>query len=878
MPAEAGRIGDDQPRFSQENGPEPHFKEDGIQHISSDYRPEEDPRAMNQHPRPLHQQSIPPAAYAGTQSDHIAASQQSLGPQNSWKQDSQKTADSGPTSASFSSPMDKHYMPPPLSPHRPSSPSVEAGSRLVGDPHQRTVPSEHTLALHSRQATAESTSWLDTIDESGGSSSSSVHSRSSSIGFRRKHIRAGSGATEAEFDAALDAAVEAAYDDGYEPVSGDEDTMNYDAASMPASESYFTSAKRNIDLARQRVRDAEREAAIMNARERERRRRLKNDESTSKTDGLDVPYEENEADEEERMLEEMTREYILDEVDHGFRSTKAVSRKSDSSGLSGRTWGSSTEPIPMTTGTGLSIVAKYGSSTLPMHSQNANLLNSRTYAALPVLAQPSFTSDATPYSSTNSILITGSTTGSSPGVRERRLSGQKVKQLKIDTKARLPLASGGPKTQPPMISSPPLLSRPYDNGPRSASLPLGADNDTNLMKMKFKADSLLGQADRGDTREQRSNSLVESQTEPMLSTTSLPLTNSKEAPLLPTASSPVRPPSKVPSFGALRKNYSSSSLKSLKQQTISTPGTEDSPGTPNGRAFPAFTNQRSEVPPVMPDLPTPSATSVGKGGSLSSSLSFFDSDIHSTIMPGSPNAGVSNAPVPLEACPESFLLRPFWLMRAIYQTIAHPRGGYISTRLFVPRDAWRVKNVKLKNLDEKVANCDLLTAALLNLQKVDTLDADAVLEEMQAFELILDQVQGQLGKKLGAEVGIGGSAAIFRATPVVEEAGSADGLGLKLGSTSSKSYLSWKRLRSKHSPGPAVQSAVPALQHKENLKDGLTMSSLPITAAANPRFAKRDPTKVLGIGPHSHYMSALGRLCDAVQILGGCLDLFVTED
>ena len=73
-------------------------------------------------------------------------------------------------------------------------------------------------------------------------------------------------------------------------------------------------------------------------------------------------------------------------------------------------------------------------------------------------------------------------------------------------------------------------------------------------------------------------------------------------------------------------------------------------------------------------------------------------------------------------------------MRCFYQTIVHPRGGYLSTKLFVPRDVWRVKGVKIKNIDDKISNCDLLTAALQKLSGVDTLDADAVLEEMQALD------------------------------------------------------------------------------------------------------------------------------------------------
>ncbi|EOD48948.1 putative mit domain-containing protein [Neofusicoccum parvum UCRNP2] len=143
-------------------------------------------------------------------------------------------------------------------------------------------------------------------------------------------------------------------------------------------------------------------------------------------------------------------------------------------------------------------------------------------------------------------------------------------------------------------------------------------------------------------------------------------------------------------------------------------------------------------------------------------MHLFEADIHSPYSPGSPNPLAINAPIPLEPCPESYLLRPFWLMRCFYQTLAHPRGGYLSTKLFIPRDIWNVKGVKIKSVEEKISNCDLLTAALLKLGKVDTLDADAILEEMQALELVLDQVQSNLIKKLGSDVGTGGVSSMFK--------------------------------------------------------------------------------------------------------------------
>lgn len=190
----------------------------------------------------------------------------------------------------------------------------------------------------------------------------------------------------------------------------------------------------------------------------------------------------------------------------------------------------------------------------------------------------------------------------------------------------------------------------------------------------------------------------------------------------------------------------------------------------------------------------------------------------------------------------------------------------MSTKLFVPRDVWRVKNVKIKAVEEKVSNCDLLTAALLKLAQVDTYDADAVLEEMQSLENVLDQVQASLSKKLGNEVGVQGSMQLFKSTAASEDAAQAsESSSLKTSSGSGKSYLtSWRKLRSKNSG----LNATTLSSSKESGKDNLTMSTLPMTATPSTRVAKRDVTQLQFTGPNATYMGALARLFDAVQVLG----------
>jgi hypothetical protein len=229
-----------------------------------------------------------------------------------------------------------------------------------------------------------------------------------------------------------------------------------------------------------------------------------------------------------------------------------------------------------------------------------------------------------------------------------------------------------------------------------------------------------------------------------------------------------------------------------------------------------------------------------------------------------------NAPIPLEPCPESFLLRPWWLMRCLYQTVAHPRGGYLSTKLFVPRDIWRVRGVKLKLVEEKIAQCDILTAALLQIAQVDHFDADAVLQELQSFETVLEQVRTVLQKRLGSDVGVSSSANVFKSPAEENEP-------LTAKSNNSKSAFSWRKLRSKSSSATMTVASAASKDPSAHTQAGLTMSSLPMTSSSsvpssrsNARKGPAPPTPAsLTNVPihHATYMCSVARLFDAVQIL-----------
>ncbi|KAG9247700.1 hypothetical protein BJ878DRAFT_477157 [Calycina marina] len=752
-------------------------------------------------------------------------------------------------------PMDNLYMPPPLSPRRPLSPLTfepttnntskqQLPYHLASRAAEPSVTVPTTNKGHARVPSNESMSWLDTIDESGGSSgASSVHSRTSSMRLRRKHIRGTSGGTEAEFDAALDAAVEAAYDEGFEP---EHPRDNYD---YEDDDEIVANVRRRVELAKERVRQSERETLIQEALDSERKRRIA-EQNSAPQKFFDDMYEGNDSEEEERMLEEMTSGYVLDDFEFGLQSKSALPRESDSSGFSGRTWHSSIGSNPTTVGTTLSTVTEtWGVPQIPpLLSKIQAPLHPPPAQALPPPPPPNVAGQP-PVSISQS-------------VRNRRLSGQNAMQLKIETSTS---TEGEVLAQPlgPPISMP-LPRLPSGNDatqPKTTGLPRlhqALQEMENLPPMPISA----RQASSPFPGPTSPIEMVSAPT-PVLSK---PFTNEFESnSQIPRSGSPGRAPSR----SGLRTNFSSSSLQKMKSRNLSISNLDDgdsSPVTPESSQF--ASREANQALPAMPTLPTPIAMTFKEkmNGVPTGGLYLFNSDITSPNTPGSPSLMGDGAPISLEPCPTEFLLRPFWLMRALYQTMAHPRGGYLSTKLFVPRDVWKVKGVKIKNLDDKITNCDYLTAALQKLAKVDTFDADAVLEEMQVLEGVLDQVQSALTKKLGSEVGSQSSGVMFKETSGEPEQGNIS----KSGSMSSKSSsFSWRRLRTKNSGASLANNYSNKTPSTEAFKEGLVTGTVPMTSTAvsKVRFAKRDVSQVDFSGPNANYMGALARLFDATQTL-----------
>jgi hypothetical protein len=651
---------------------------------------------------------------------------------------------------------------------------------------------------HLRGESNESASWLDPHDEIYGSGDSSVHSRSSSMRIRRKHIGAPSSSAVAEFDAALDAAVEAAYDDGFE--STDPIDVHFDLEAGESDDEVRASL-REARLAKEQLQEAEAADSFhQHASQVHHTHQLPGCEAGSEPYFQDF-YDDNSSDDGDRVSAEILRD---------------IDTKGSVKGQQNNAPPAQQKP-----------------------AQNAGVS----------VPRPPSKNDFNPQTNLSAF----TTSSCDTTVLSRRLSGQHVKQLKIETSAKF----GAPNQI--------FFAAEGEDLPSVFKTP-SSTHDQDVLRAVPKSGAALVSPRSISPGPKPSPSEIRQPNSPV---------DGAFIDRHDIGSPLARRPS-------LHKNYSSSSLRSIKGRKMSLSNLDDSdlsPGTPSSNPFNGAAGNRLPILPILPtplvaafnhngggDIGTnPSTNRVGNGAI--SGMYLFDDNLHSPNVPGSPNLSVPGGPVPLEACPTEFTFRPFWLMRCIYQTLAHPRGGYISTRLFIPRDVWKVKGVKLKNVEDKIASCDLLTAALLKLSRVDNNDADAVLEEMQALEAVLDQVQANLVRRLGNEVGPQSSGFMSSGGPDTELSGNMP----RSSSVSNKSSsFSWKRLRSKNSAAGlgSTSTSGPRPLGPDAVVDMLAPTSLPMTTNPTRRPPKRDFHQVQFTGPNASYMTSLAQLFDAVQAIG----------
>ena len=555
--------------------------------------------------------------------------------------------------------------------------------------------------------------------------------------------------------------------------------------------------------------------------------------------------DEDTTEEEERLLDEMTSGYVFDDFRFDNKSKSALPRQSDSSNFSGRTLSSSNQSTTMTAATNLSTLAEAVEPAKPAPFMDAPLPLpppesedvSPPRTALPLVASP-------PRPERLSAI----------NLRDRRLSSHHA--LKIETYAPARGTEQSKPNAPPKIEIPTLPDMqkplPPPGPPSNGTLPI-----TPLASI-------------------HSNESLASESPATPALTQAGSRNSMDD-MAPLPSSPAKLSKMMPPPAVMRKNLSSASLR---QKNLSLGGSmdEQSPMTPGSAIGPGggMLGDRKNIPP----LPTPTTATFTHQASFSGGMHLFDDHVGIAASPKTPRSPTgtseSELPIPLEACPEAFLLRPWWLMRCLYQVVAHPRGGHLTNKLFLPRDIWRVKNVKLRFLEDKISQCDILTAALLGLAKVDNYDAGAMLIAMQSFENELDRVRASLQKKMGNEVGLSNSTNVFKSPTDDSEPMSAK---TPNGSSAARSFASgWKKLRSKSSNAAMTNSGVGSSRDPA-LAAALTMPSLPMTSSISVQTSSRghnhrhkipppSPNQLANIPVmHATYMSSLARLFDAVQIM-----------
>ncbi|KAI9668397.1 MAG: hypothetical protein M1831_001151 [Alyxoria varia] len=779
----------------------------------------------------------------------------------------------------LSPPSHTEYMPPPLSPRR--SPVRSSQNSPIPEnaplPNSRVADQRESGITDAYQhfAKDDTESWFNATGEEPVSASSSPnHSISSAGGLKKRDLR-NVVDTEAEFDAALDAAVEAAYNDGYEiyddEYPGDEEEVA----------TKHTSVRSDDPIAQAERSRAEREAEM---------RAVQNRVSfhQKNRDIFSVAEETNE-DEQATDLEEEDHGAEFNSADADNHHDPHVPRISDSSGFSGRTKGSSAASSTNTAGTSLSTVDENASQP----SYGAKLQQSKTApsASPPTSAPPPPPSSTKPANLKSNKMPEPNESGQNasfqnPVLIERRMSGQKKGQnLKIETAL--------------------AHSRDVSEDARSHKAPTECSQDSDSKTVTGPALGEYdpsGSPDRQTLSQSRSNSRMAgldtgSPPQPSPFGSSFPSNSlSPPTPTYPGASPVTASPGKP--FGKERPpqmRNQSSSMSIRKAGLLGRTDTND--GSPNSPMAFAFAQSAASPPDRLLQLnSTPMTASFGSAGSAGPiRVPYFDNDIHSPHKPGVPNTELANGPKPLEHCPESQLLRPFWFLRCLHETLANPKGGYISNKLFVPHDVWKVKNVKLKGLEDKVAACDHLIAGLLKLGGVDTLDAEAVADEMREFESVVDNVQGTLQKKLGNEVGIKEIGTLFKDAPHMtantasDSASNANDAGTTVSGSSksgSKSWgQSWRKLRSKSS-GATVGTPSSRGISGSGLGGDMILSSVPMTTSLTQSSRSRsmhrkdsiphpgkpiDPHLTgltdLSESPYAKYAKALAEMCEAAQIL-----------
>ncbi|KAK6351366.1 hypothetical protein TWF718_004528 [Orbilia javanica] len=317
--------------------------------------------------------------------------------------------------------------------------------------------------------------------------------------------------------------------------------------------------------------------------------------------------------------------------------------------------------------------------------------------------------------------------------------------------------------------------------------------------------------------------------------------------------------------GILRQTQSHVNLKSGRMGGFSE---NDSPSYPGLHSSASSRDLRSAKFPPR----TPMSGNIGSAVGLpTGGFHLFDNRIHS---PGSRSLDSdSSHPAPLEPMPQEQLSKTFWLMRCLNNAISNPHGGYLSQKLFVPREIWLMRGVKLKCVDEKIAASENLTTALKKLSSVDKTDSDLLLKELQDLEHVMSKTETVLAKKLGSDVGASGASAMFKSTD-----GDGDSMGNGIDSSSTMKAINsssggrsyWKKLRSKNtssiiSSSSSSYTALPSARSLESYSENVSHAN---GGGVGYGSEMEDGAGFGGFaGPFAGYLNALSKLFEAAQVL-----------
>ncbi|KTW28113.1 hypothetical protein T552_01974 [Pneumocystis carinii B80] len=131
----------------------------------------------------------------------------------------------------------------------------------------------------------------------------------------------------------------------------------------------------------------------------------------------------------------------------------------------------------------------------------------------------------------------------------------------------------------------------------------------------------------------------------------------------------------------------------------------------------------------------------------------YISFLHDNILPKTSLLEVD--PIHMQK-PRNPIEKTYWLMKILQKLlmpfIIKSEGSYITPQLFIPKDIWYVKNVKLKGEEEKIKVCESLIFTLNKIKSLKKDDLQSLIKELVYLDNMVDIFRFWLLKKFGTEV------------------------------------------------------------------------------------------------------------------------------